>query len=278
MNKKYFGLMTAVLLPLSLAGCTPSANVDNLTWTNSNAVYASVKEGYEQEILVNVEDAFKTLSFEKIYVTEKHVNPYTPLVLLFILNEKKVEETQGFINTLNEDMRINHARISRDLYFETIDTRLIKKEKETISVGETLLLEMKGNIDFYVKPFRDEGLLIKPTDNKNYAVKDFPQINLKSIEARDNGWLYLELAKSGYFEVIKAADVLARLSTIEKIELDQYSSMILPPIWDISDSTIAVFESSNGGGYPTATIKGISAGIVTISYGGLSCEITVIPK
>ena len=71
MNKKYFGLMTAVLLPLSLAGCTPSANVDNLTWTNSNAVYASVKEGYEQEILVNVEDAFKTLSFEKIYVTEK---------------------------------------------------------------------------------------------------------------------------------------------------------------------------------------------------------------
>ena len=48
----------------------------------------------------------------------------------FILNEKKVEETQGFINTLNEDMRINHARISRDLYFETIDTRLIKKGKK----------------------------------------------------------------------------------------------------------------------------------------------------
>lgn len=265
-----------LLVVLGLAACR-SKEVDNLEWTNSNAVYAFIKAGYEHEVLSDVENAFRTLHFKKIYVTEKHVNAYTPLVLLFVLDENRSEEAQTFIDILNEDVRINHAIISRDLYFETVDTRSIEKAKDTILVGETLELEMKGSVDFYVKPFGDEGLLIKPVDDKAYTIRDFPQINLKSVESRDNGWLYLELANSGYFEVIKTANTLSRLLTIEKVELDKHVSITFPPaIWEISDTEIAIFESTAGGGYPTATIKGISAGVVTITFGDMSCEITII--
>ncbi len=276
MKKRVIGLMIAIMFPFYLGSCSSSKEGDNLKWINSNAVYASVNEGYEQEILSNVEDAFRTLSFEKIYVTEKYVNSYTPLVLLFILDEKIPEDVDNIIKALSEDERINHARVSRDLYYEAIDTRYIKKLKDTILVGETLLLELKGNIDFYVKPFSYEGLLIKPKDNKSYTIEDFPQLNLGAIETRDNGWLYLELIDSDYFEVIKTADVLSRLSTIEKVELDKQANIMIPPdIWEISDTSIAIFESIEGGGYPAATIKGVSIGVVTISFGNMSCKITV---
>ena len=38
---------------------------------------------------------------------------------------------------MREDERINHVRAGRELWFETVDTRCIEKEKDTIAVGET---------------------------------------------------------------------------------------------------------------------------------------------
>ncbi len=258
-----------------LVGCT-SKEWDNLEWTNDNVVFADIKFGFEDEILKNVEGSFKDLTFQKVYVIEKNTSDDVSLKLLFVLNETGVEKRQEFINLLGQDDRIYHAYHRRDLPFATVDTRYIEKEKNTITVGETLRLEIKGNIDFYEQPFKFNGFLVKPVVNKTYTIKDFSQVNLKSIEARKDGWLYLELATEGYFELIKAVNALSRMSTIEKVMFDRSEVFFIPPAtWQISDTSIAVFESTNYDCF-IAIIKGIKPGKVTIEYGGIKCEIIII--
>lgn len=272
------GIVLIALFPLvGLSACTKDDEDSNMEWTNGNAVYAYIKAGYETDILNDIESAFSSLPFQKVFVTEKNVNERTPLALLFIIANGAEAKQQELIELLNQDARINHASVCRDLPFETVDTRYIDKAKDTIAIDETLTLQAKGSIDYYIQPFSFKGFLIKPLTNKNYTVSDFPQVDLKLVEVRDNGWLYLELKKAGYFEVIKAINTLSRLSLIGKSGLDKSELVsVIPPIWQTSDSSIADFESMAGGGYPTAVIKGRKAGKVTIDFGGVSCEITVI--
>lgn len=278
MVKKILGLVVAtvmLLVVLGLTGCKPKED-DNLEWTNDNAVYVFIKSGFESKILSDIEGSFKTLTFKKVYATEKSINDYTPLVLLFILHESGAERQQDFIDLLRQDERVNHASVNRDLPFDTVDTRRIESAKDTIAIGETLTLMVKGNINSYIKPFGFEGFFVKPVVNKTYTVADFPQVDLKSVEASENGWIYLELAKEGYFEVIKAMNALSRLSMIDKVLADKSENTFIPPAkWEISDTSVAVFESAAGGGYPTAIIKGVKTGKVTIDFDGVRCEITV---
>ncbi|MCL2061633.1 MAG: hypothetical protein FWH03_03305 [Firmicutes bacterium] len=289
MTKRFLGIAVAVVMLLgifALAACEPLGEkiMDETTWTNDNAVYAYIKAGHEKEILKNIDGAFNSLSFKKIYVIEKNVgfmelnlSTGTPLILLFILEENGVITQQEFIELLKQDVRVDHASSSRDLYFETVDTRHIDKAKDIISVGEELILEAKGYIDYYIQPFGFEGFLVKPVKNKTYTVASFPQVDLKSVEKKENGWLYLELATEGYFEVIKAVNDLARLSTIDKVSLDRSEIFLIPPPeWGISDRSIADFESKGGGEYPTAVIKGLKAGNITVYFDDVTCAITVI--
>lgn len=275
MVKKTMGIMIGALLLFSLAACNQLEEGETFEWTNENAIYAYVKAGHETEIINDVEAAFGSLSFEKVYVVQKQIDASTPLELLFVLEENGSEKQQDFIDLLNKDSRISHARKSRDLPFDTVDNRHIDKVKDTIAVGETLILEAKGNIDYYVQPFNREGFLIKPMISKTYTVADFPHVDLKSVVERDNGWLYLELTSEGYFEVIKAIDTLSRLSTIKSAMPERELISIIPPVWNISDSTIAIFESTNYGGAPSAVIRGIKSGKVIVDFDGVSCEITV---
>ena len=260
----------------------------NMKWTNENAVYADIKAGFETDILEDIEGSFSTLSFRKVYVAEKvakNVNFFwPPLVLLFILEDGGLEKQQAFREFLNQDTRITSTRNSRDLPFETVNTRRIERAKDTIAVGETLTLEAKGNFDAYHQPFDFNGLLVKPANfaaSKTYTAADFPQVNLKSVEARNNGWLYMELATGGYFNVVKAIDTLSRLSTTEEVIPDK-SDALIPPgpplfIWQISDKEIADFvEGVLWGDYPKAVIKGMKPGKVIVEYVDHSyCEITV---
>ena len=113
-----------------------------------------------------------------------------------------------FVDLLEQDERINHANSWRDLPFETVDTRYIEKEKDTISVGETLQLTLKGGIDYYVQPFDFNGFFIKPIATKQYNVQSFPGVVLKFVKEENDGWLYLELEKGGYFNVVMACDTV----------------------------------------------------------------------
>ena len=249
--------------------------VENKEQENKNPVYAYVKAGYEDEILMDIEGAFEGLPFQKVYVAEKNVNEYTPLALLFTLDENGKTTQQEFIGLLEQDERINHANGCRDLPFETVDTRHIEKEKDTISVGERLQLTLKGTIDYYVQPFDFKGFFVKPIEEGEYGVQSFPDVALKSVQEADNGWLYLELEEEGYFNLVEACDKVARLATIEVVEKDKSGVVsTIPPIWQVSNETIVSIET-NVEHYETVVITGLKSGKVTIDFAGVTCEITV---
>jgi len=247
----------------------------NQALKNENAVYAYVTAGYEEEILSDVEGAFAALPFQKVYLAEKNTNEWTPLSLLFILDKNGEITQEDFIALLNQDERINHAHSSRDLPFETVDTRYIEKEKDKISVGETLQLTLKGSCDYYVQPFDFKGFFVKPIEAKEYTVQSFPDVALKSVREAGNGWLYLELADEGYLNLVEACDKVARLSTIEKVEKDKSNVVsIIPSIWQVSDETVVGLQT-NSENYNVVTVTGLKKGKVTVDFGGVTCEITV---
>lgn len=64
-------IIASVLTVVSLGGCNDKQETDDLIWTNDNAIYAHVKAVFEREILKDVEGAFASLRFHKVYVTEK---------------------------------------------------------------------------------------------------------------------------------------------------------------------------------------------------------------
>lgn len=248
---------------------------DDLVWTNENVVYAYVKAGCEDDILKDLEGSFRSLSFQKVYVAEKNANEWTPLSLLFILDDNGATTQQEFIGLLEQDERIDRANSWRDLPFETVDTRYIEKEKDTISVGETLQLTLMGNIDYYVQPFDFKGFFVKPFTVKQYNVQSFPEVALKSVKEENDGWLYLELEEEGYFNVVRACDKVARLSEIEKVAKDKSNVVsVIPPIWQVSDETIVSIET-NSDQYALAVITGLKAGKVTVDYDDVKCEIIV---
>lgn len=250
-------------------------NKDDLVWTNENVVYAYVKVGYEVDILKDIEGSFQSLPFQKVYVAEKNTNEWTPLSLLFILDDKGTITQEEFVILLEQDERINHANSGRDIPFETVDTRYIEKEKDTIFVGETLRLTLMGNIDYYVQPFDFKGFFVKPATAKQYNVQSFPGVVLKSVTQEKEGWLYLELKEEGYFNVVKACDKVARLSTIEKVEKGKEEVVsVIPPIWQVSDETIVSIET-NSDNYALAVITGLKAGKVTVDYDSIKCEIII---
>lgn len=270
---KAFAFGLAFMTALVFCACNAAEKDDDSAWTNDNAVYASVKAGFENEILKDVEGAFASLHFQNVYVTRKNPNEWTPLRLLFVLEKDDTESQQDFIRLLQQDGRINGVSPCRDIAFETVDTRYIEKEKDTIAVGEEMKLTLKGYLDGYIQPFDFGGLFAKPLGDKQYSVKDFVGIDLKAVTMNDNGWLYFELAEENYFNVIKAADILSRLPEMEEVELDT-SNVTLPPppIWEISDRTIASLDLDMNG---DAIIRGLKPGEVTVEYAGVSCKIKV---
>ena len=258
--------------------CGKFSEIDSLEWNNDNAVYVYINKGYEEEILNNIEKAFEGFDFKKVYVTNKLVTGYNPLELLFVLNESGVNKQLEFIELLENDERVASARICRDLPFETVDTRYIECEKTTIAVGETLTLEVKGSIDYFVPPYEENGIYIQLydyNDTKVYTTADFPFLNLKKIESITNtngNFLYLELANGGYYNLIKAANLLALDKSIENVMINKYIITIIPPIWQVSDETIVeIVDLSN----PKITIKGLLRGVVELEYASVSIEITV---
>lgn len=174
---------------------------------------------------------------------------------------------------MEEDERINGASPCRDNEFETVDTRYIEKEKDTIAVGEEMRLTLKGNRDQYVQPFDFGKIHAKPSGDKQYFVEDFVGIDLKSVTRKDNGWLYFELAEENYFNVIKAADSLSRHPEIEAVELDTSDvTLVIPPIWEISDEMVASLDVDTNG---DAIIRGLKRGEVTVEFAGVSCKVEV---
>lgn len=277
MGKRICVMAVVMLTSFCVTACNKMTK-DDLVWTNENIVYAYVNAGYEDDILKDIEGSFESLSFQKVYAAEKNTNEYTPLSLLFILDENGAVTQREFIGLLEQDERISYANGRCDLPFETVDTRYIEREKDTVSVGETLQLTLAGNIDYYVQPFDFKGFFIKPVAQKRYNVRSFPGVALKSVKEAYNGWFYLELEEEGYFNAVKACDIVARLPEIEAVEMDKRNLVsVIPPIWQVSDETIVRLET-NSEHYESAVVTGLKAGTATVDYAGVKCEITVQSK
>lgn len=281
--KKVMKVLTLLFaLTFCLSGClngckseTKDEKEDDLVWTNENIVYAYVNTGYEKDILTDIENSFPSLTFQKVYVAEKNADEWTPLSLIFILDKTKEITQKEFIDLLEKDERISYANAQRDLPFGTVDTRYIERKKDVITVGETLELKLVGSVDYYVQPFDFKGFFVKPITAKQYSVKDFPSVDLKSVQEENDGWLYLELKNDGYFNVVKACDKIARLSTVEKVTKDRRNVVsVIPPIWKVADETIVRLET-NTNQYSSVTVTGLKTGKTTVEYDGVKCEITV---
>ena len=254
---------------------------DGLEWTNENAVYADVKAEYVKDVLKDVEGAFKSLDFKKVYVMGKNIE--TPqinsLKLLFVLNESGAEKQQEFSDRLLLDPRINYVHNCRDIPFETVDTRRLEALVNPIAVDEMTTITFHGYVISGNRPFEFDGLsvwLTKQDENKTYGPEDFPQVKLSSVLERFDGGFCLELSEPGYFNIVKAANALSRSSKIKAVEF--YFICIIPPIWEISDTTVVDF--ADGFDYwrydQPATVIGKKAGTATVSLAGASIEITVV--
>lgn len=257
-----------LVLSISLFSC----GKDNLTWTNETAVYAYVKEEYKEEVLKDIDKAFKSFNYKKIYIAESLPEDYKCLKLLFILNDG--ENISEFIKKLDEDKKMMGVSKCYDLPFETIDTSEMVLEKTTIKVGEMVEIKWKGIFHYYKKPFSFKGFYAKPknsSDGKKYKISDFPGLGLKSVENFDNGWVYLELKTEDYFSLIKAKDRVAKMKKIEFVEEKREIIMASPPVWEISNPEIVEIIDKDGKSW----VKGLKPGKAIIKYTRYEKEITV---
>lgn len=281
MIKKIICLGVVIVMIFSLSACIREEN-DTFEWTNENAVYATVKTEYVNEVIGNVEEAFKNFYFKKVYIVGKTIEiPQTTLLrLLFVLNESGTAAHEQFAGSLRLDERINAAFSCRDLPFETINTLYLEASSENIAVGEVTTITSGGYFMAYSPPFEFEGVWITLTDfdaNKTYKKSDFPQVKVSSVETSE-GRLFLKLSEPDYFNTIKAANVFSRISTIKAVEFERDNIIMPPPpIWEISDITIANFvnESDKYVHYEPITIVGVKQGKTAVRLRGVSIEITV---
>lgn len=276
--KRVVTLLIIMLLGAGLVGCNDK-EIDNLEWKNENAVYAVINSKFKNDILKDVEGSFNFYSFEKVYITSINIGSNDSISLLFILNSIEIEEKERFKKQLSNDSRISYVNDCYDLPFESVDTRYIECKKNIINIGETLMLELKGNKNYYVPQFDFNGFLAKPKyleNKKTYKINDFPKIGINKIEELENGWLYFKLANGGYFNLIKAMDKIARLDNIEEIDVDKRNITLIPPIiWSSSNKRVVDFIEFDENNYGKVTIKGLSKGETIVNYDGVFCKITV---
>lgn len=274
--KKVLTLCVISLFGLCLVGCNRSIK-DSLKWDNENALYAFVNSKYENDILKDVEGAFQTLNFERVYVARKYNDADASLALLFILKSNETNDVEEFRQSLLNDSRISYVSNCYDLPFESIDDRYIECEKKVIEVDEIVKLELKGSKKVYMESFSFNGFLVKPKQtDKKYKTKDFSQINLKKIEELENGWLYFEINTKDYFSLVKAMDKVARLDSIEEVDVDRSEITLIPPSsWVSSNTKIVDIIEKDENGYAIVKIKGISKGKAMIEFDGIACEIIV---
>ena len=266
-----------LVLSISLFSC----GKDNLIWTNETAVYAYVKDEYKEEVLKDLDKAFKSFDYKKIYIAEVLPEDYKSLKLLFILNDG--ENEFEFRKRLQKNEKINWTSPCYDLPFETIDTREMVLEKTTIKVGEMVEISWRGVYSKYSQPFNFKGFYAKiknSPNGKKYKISDFPGLDLERVENVENfedGWVYLELKTEDYFSLIKAKDRVAKMKKIEfveeEIEMITSSPYTPPewPEWEISNPEIVEIINKDGKSW----VKGLKPGKAIIKYKRYEKEITV---
>ena len=292
-------------LPVDITSVTATSQTDRGTtkpysketkneetdWSNDNSIIVEIQPKYFNEVLQDVSGAFSLLDLKAVYITNKAEDDmYSYLVLRLVLNNGGQDNLNAAITKLQKDPRVKEASVSNDVPFETINTLQLTKSIDNIKVGETVAIKPEGELKVYKKQFLFDRITISLNDydpNKEYTPADFPQFNIASIIKHEYSWgtyFILTLAQPGYFNVLKAVNAFALDSKIKNVTAEPiaYLTVVYPPKWKISDTSIAELITDENGG---VTIKGLKPGTITItytpslgdSYGPeVTCEITVI--
>jgi hypothetical protein len=272
---------------------------DGIEWGNDKAVYAAVHPGYANQAIQDAENAsgaFASLDIKAVYVVGKYLE--YDLRLLLVLHKAGEEEQEAAIDILRADSRIMSAYKCNDAPFETVNTLYLSASSDTVNVGDTLTVKPEGTLKVYCQALTRFGVvsLVNYDPNKQYTPADFPQVEIESVYRHDP-YFDLTLVKSGYFDIIKAIDALARDSAIKIIDGYVIHYDYPQADWSISDASVADFIKQPFGwdgeifGWEVkpnengeVTIEALKPGKATVSYTPsmgrgytVTHEITVLP-
>lgn len=273
---RHHAIKTTIFLTLVstlLSGCGANKNkqlIDN--WSNESALRVYVKSEYVKTIEADIDQSFGAVNYKYVFATEKSSKEES-LSLLFIFNSSD-DKTMSRSQLLNDE-RISSVHDCFDLPFETIDNRYIHCEKNTISVGEVLDLEIKGGAkSFYIQPFSFSSFMVE-TDLTADGILRLNK-NVCKIEKINNGWFVVNTKTNDYFNLITTIDEFARNKFIDSIEFDRREVVCIPPpSWTISDDSIIEIIKIVESDYFHIQIRGLSKGTAIIELDGVSCSITV---
>lgn len=279
-------LTTIFLFLIGFTGCNNNdslykgdncdMNSSQIQWENEFALYVDIY--YEDSFPTTkvIEKTFSDYKYKRMYLVNKSVEKNSSITLLFIFDS--IDEKEIFNNQVKKDIKVVYTCNCFDIPYETIDTRYIEGEKDSIEIGETISLEIKGTKNYYVQPFDFNGFLVLPQKSlqeKEYKISDFSQIDLQEIETLENGWLYFHLKSSDYYSLISSIDKISRLDIFEKVEFDKSEMTLIPPSnWEISNNNILeIIETDYNTG--KIIVKGIDKGEALIKFDGVVYKLTI---
>lgn len=296
--KKYFQVwMIALTLFCLLTGQCVTAAEDldaPENWDIGKSISLKVEAAYGNEILEKGVEVFD-FQVNEIYITEKTVlENGVSLSLLLVLEDGM--QMDSAVSLLKEDVRFTNVQSNAPA--QTVNTLRLQADSDSVKVGETLTIRPDGELNAapsYDMPYETIEIMIDGYDpQREYTPADFPQYAFSSIEkipiTEDSAFFSLKLEEPGYYNFYRAIHALAMDSAVLYVHSGEYipvPDVIVPPVWKISDPSVAVFTTSVPGESGEMVLQGLQPGKVTVTYipslgdalkedYAVACEITVI--
>ncbi|MCL2797838.1 MAG: Ig-like domain-containing protein [Firmicutes bacterium] len=243
------------------------AGTDGL-WTNDNAVFVSIKTSLTDFIA----DVPKALGIKAHHILEKYDGRVSQVLL--VLNESGNAAQASAAAVLTALPSVAYARPYQSVPFETENTLRLVASGGPLEAGYEISVKPEGGLRVYEQSFSFDEIIVTPANqnlHKEFTPADFLQVVATKVELAyvlsGVASYTLTLAEPGYFNVIKAVDVLARAPDILSAYLNGWGfpDVYCSDRWEISDTSVADFAklpSADG----SVTVKGLKAGKVTVTY------------
>ncbi len=274
MKKIIKGFIITLTAAVCLQFClifTAAADLSAEDWDIGDSISLNVSPAYADEILTDALSAFDDFGIKAAYIAEKQVrdgNIY--LSLLLVANEDTQIDT--LVSQLEADVRFTKVRSNA-----VVNTLHLTFSSDTVKVGETLTIRPEGilNVDdrSYGLSYASVDVLTENYDpEKEYTPADFPQFAFSAVNktalAGGNAYFTLTLSEPGYCNFYRAINALALDPAILYV---RPTPTIIPcvvnkPVWEISDTSVAAFVTSDPIENRERIIKGLQPGTVTVTY------------
>lgn len=275
MKKIIKGFIITLTAAVCLQFClifTAAADLSAEDWDIGDSISLNVSPAYADEILTDALSAFDDFGIKAAYIAEKQVrdgNIY--LSLLLVANEDTQIDT--LVSQLEADARFTEVRSNA-----AVNTLHLTASSDTVKVGETLTIRPEGVLKeddtAYGFSYASVEVLTENYDpGKEYTPADFPQFAFSAVNktalAGGNAYFTLTLAEPGYCNFYRAINALALDPAILYVASGESMAMpdiFIEPVWEISDTSVAAFVTSDPIENRERIIKGLQPGTVTVTY------------